>query len=99
MQRLPGAFLFVFTYAKRVLGRVAHSSLGNFLRFRSADIDDQQAQCTSNGCVGAKTVPKRVMAAVHPNGLSDGAVNDGEWSGREGGHIEGMGVKFLITQR
>src|SRR5262245_50663761 len=87
MQRLPRAFLLIFTYAKRVLRRMSQRRFGDLVRFGSTDIDDQQAQCPSDRCVGAKTMPERIMATVHTNSLSDRTVDDGEWSGRECGDV------------
>ena len=81
MQRLPRTVFFILSHTKRVLRRMAHRRLGNFVRLGPANIDDNQPQCPAYSSVGAKTVTQGVMAAVDANLLANGAVDNGHRRG------------------
>src|SRR6188472_893365 len=92
VQRLPRAFFFVLADTKGELGRMTHRRFGNLLRFGAADVPNHEPYRAANRRVGTKPVAQGVVPTVDADFLADRAVDNREWSSREGGDVNRMRI-------
>src|SRR6185436_18774230 len=75
-----------------------HGRLRDLLRLGATDVHDDQAEGAPDSRVGAKSVPERVVAAIHADLLANRTVDNRQRCRGEGRDVKSMSVEFLITQ-
>ena len=97
MQRIPGAFLFIFGDTEREFARIAEGRHVDAGGLGSANLKQDQLQRTAQSAIGAADVAEQILTGMEAELVAYRTVDDDERRSEMSGGLQAVGVEPFIT--